>query len=500
LQISFCGSVALYLVRNTSDEDSDGGRSSSPLSLSLLSCVDLMGDGTPTLQKIALNCASSGVPVTNSYDLDNSENVIFLPLTEIDDDNVQFIASPVYFSGSEKQSQRSLNDIQAVIVVHHPESAFEALDIDILDSVANHVGEVFRDKNEHLNIVEGIGNVRDINLCDEVFSLRLECLSRIPSHVAREVFLRINIFHGTESIAEEYQVRTRGSAHYNSTIHSKPCPATDSCSFALRSSLFTVHCSLFAVLSSMFFVHCCTVRNFLQSPSALVVAKKPTSDGRRSSDADEIALKSQFHSEGGDGFADFQGDVASFGITVRNLPLASKIIVTCHNSKNQSIIGHFIVPVFSEDKTLHSFQSESHIFVHAELTEHMRDFESVGAESSGNMVLDLVSGCACDVKSKRHNRTTPLLEKFKHVDTEQLVQTGYSDAKKRRRSSMSTKTAKRDSVDRRGGRSSMQSDADVLSHSKFLPEAVKNIILSVHLEGLTNDEKKLLWMSRREVS
>jgi hypothetical protein len=206
LQLSFASSVALYLVRNTPDEeDNDGGRPSSPLSL--LSCVDLMGDGSQTLQQVALNCASSGVPVTNSEGLENAEDVMFFPLKETDNHGVNFIASPVYFSESESQTQRSLNDIRAVIVVHRPQNVFEALDIDILNSVANHVGEVFRNKNEHLNIIEGIGNVRDIDLCNEFFALRLETLSRFPSHVAREVFLRINIWHGTEPIATEYQVR-----------------------------------------------------------------------------------------------------------------------------------------------------------------------------------------------------------------------------------------------------------------------------------------------------
>jgi phosphatidylinositol-4,5-bisphosphate 3-kinase len=88
---------------------------------------------------------------------------------------------------------------------------------------------------------------------------------------------------------------------------------------------------------------------------------------------------------------------------------------------------------------------------------------------------------------------------FDSLRSSQITQKGYSEIKKKRRSSIATKTSKRSTATRRTTRSSMKADGDSLAHSKFLPSAVKDIILSVHLEGLTDEEKKLLWMSRREL-
>ena len=329
-----------------------------------------------------MSCASSGVPLTNGKNVieegaDDNVGALLFSLPEMQDDTLRYIATPVYFSQENKSSEHtSLKDIQGVVIIKKLVSSsqlsnsFELGDIDMLSNVANHVGQVFYDKNQHMNIIEGVGHVGDINNCDDMFSLRLDSLASIPTHVARKVFLRINLWHGITPISNEYQ----------------------------------------------------------SSSATVQTVKSNPGDKNQDSDADSdmedaLALKNSFETIGGGGVASFDGEVVTFGITVRNVPLAAKLIVTCHNAKNQHIIGHMIFPVFSEDKIFETYRPEKLVLVHSAPNENMREFHNVGDKNSGNMVLDFVSGCAGDMTYQRGRNMGPEdSERFKHIDTEQVGQ------------------------------------------------------------------------------
>ena len=138
-----------------------------------------MGDGTPVLENVAMSCASSGVPLTNGKNVieegaDDNVGALLFSLPEMQDDTLRYIATPVYFSQENKSSEHtSLKDIQGVVIIKKLVSSsqlsnsFELGDIDMLSNVANHVGQVFYDKNQHMNIIEGVGHVGDINNCDD---------------------------------------------------------------------------------------------------------------------------------------------------------------------------------------------------------------------------------------------------------------------------------------------------------------------------------------------
>ena len=329
---------------------------------------------------------------------------------------------------------------------------FTGADVELLQYVAAHVGGVFFEKNESVNIAMGIGNVIDSSTCHTKFGVMMNSLRAIPGHPKQptEVYVKMEIWHGVNVIAETWTSK-----------------------------------------------NVATKKNLKNN----VGGGRASEEKRHSLESSSLKINFSEADAGANSTADFEQDQGGFNIAIRDLPEASRLFVTVHDAKNDRIIGHTILPLFAQDKTLKGVRTESIMCVHESYAKHIREAKSVGP--AGNMVIDFEIGRVdlLGAKSQKSFKARGSLFGGPKEDVryKQIANAnGQIDTKLSRRMSQLSSPKNKKSTNT-SKRASMSDYEQTVKKGKFLPDEVKQVILKDLLHDLTDEEKKLIWMSRREL-
>jgi CRP-like cAMP-binding protein len=380
------------------------------------------------------------------------------------------LSVPVFRSG-EAAATKSTNPIQGVIVLARPvdDLDFTDADVELLAYVAAHVGQVFFEKNGTLNIAQGIGVVADSAACDVKLGVVVNSIKNIPvakGKAAAEVYVKMDIWHGVEVIAKTWQ--------------SISFPARAGGAKGGRTSMDEKR------------KRCVLSPPLIPPPFSFSHTPPPPPRSLESS-----SLKIHFN-EANSMAADFDGAKGGFGISIRDLPVACRLFVTVHDAKTDRCLGHCILPLFAQDKTLKAARVESVPCLHDSPSGHLRDAKSVG--SAGNMTIDFEIGRVdlLGVKAQKSSKMRGSLFgnvpegeiRYKHMaNSRAVVDKSTKDLMSKRRSTSQRATsmrAKRTSMAAEFGQSVK------LGATKILPEAVKQVILRDILHDMTDEEKKLV--------
>ena len=225
----------------------------------------------------------------------------------------------------------------------------------------------------------------------------------------------------------------------------------------------------------------------------------PVSNGRLSHDeADAASLKEQHKQEQEDlvrGTSDFEGTSGSLAIKVGDLPMASKLVITLHDERNDSCLAHIIQPLFAEDKIIPSLTKGNIMFMHDAPNENWRAAKSVG--HSNCAVISIEYGRMDLVGGRKHSHLL-----YKHIDAEDAIS---SAARHKKRTSLAAKAAKRNTVNRRRRSSAFKltvaagglPNSSPTSARRVLSDDVKRIVNRDLIQELTEEEKQEVWRSRR---